>query len=178
MNHAVTHKSFNENQNLRKNGLYFHPHELRPNKTIQMDIYLILFVLTTLWVGPFWFAMLIQPAAEKTARLLEGPWFFLGPIAIWMVVMGLNPQGLIDFIHSGSHPDGFFAGLAAGMGTKAGITAMWAHMVAGDIAATRWIWKDSLKRKSRPWASGIAIFFGVMMMPVGILLHLLLRGKR
>ena len=107
-----------------------------------------------------------------------GPWHFIGPIAIWFLVMGLNPQGLADFMNSGSHPDGFLAGLAEGMGTKAGITALWAHVVAGDIAVTRWIWQDSLKRAARPWATRIAVFFGVMMMPLGLALHLLLRSGK
>ena len=107
-----------------------------------------------------------------------GPWHFIGPIAIWFLVMGLNPQGLADFMNSGSHPDGFLAGLAEGMGTKAGITALWAHVVAGDIAVTRWIWQDSLKRAARPWSTRIAVFFGVMMMPLGLALHLLLRSGK
>jgi len=148
------------------------------SKQLNMDLYVILFVLSTLWVGPFWFAMLLQPETVKTKQLLDGPWFFIGPIAIWFLVMGLNPQGLADFMNSGSHPDGFLAGLAEGMGTKAGITALWAHVVAGDIAVTRWIWQDSLKRQGRPWATRIAVFFGVMMMPLGLALHLLLRSGK
>ena len=138
-----------------------------------MDIYTISFVLSTLWVGPFWFAMLLNPEKAKTRRLLNGPWFFLGPIIIWFLAMVMNPQGLVDFLNSGSHPDGFFAGLASGLSSPAGVTAMWAHMVAGDICVTRWIWKDSLRQNTNKTVSRLAIFFGVMLMPLGLAIHLL-----
>ena len=39
-------------------------------------------------------------------------------------------------------------GIGQGLSTNAGVTAMWAHMVAGDIFATRWIWQNSVKSKS------------------------------
>ena len=142
-----------------------------------MDIYTILFFLTTFWVGPFWFAMLLQPHAIKTAQMMDKQWFFFGPIIIWFAVMILNPSGLVDFANSASHPEGFMAGLAAGMASKAGVTAMWAHMVAGDIFATRWIWQDSLKRQNNIWLTRSSVFFGVMLMPIGILIHLIFRNK-
>lgn len=138
-----------------------------------MDIYTVFFILSTFWVGPFWFAMLLNPQKEKTKKLLSGPLFFLGPIVIWILVMAMNPQGLVDFANSGSHPDGFFAGLAVGMSSPAGITAMWAHMVAGDICVTRWIWKEGLRQDTNKTVSRLAIFFGVMLMPLGLAIHLL-----
>jgi len=122
--------------------------------------------------------MLLNPGKDKTKKLLDGPLFFLGPIVIWMIVMAMNPKGLIDFANSGSHADGFLAGLASGMSSKAGVTAMWAHMVAGDICVTRWMWKDSLKRKINPWLYRIAIFFGVMLMPLGLVIYLFFRGNK
>ena len=142
-----------------------------------MDIYTLLFFLTTFWVGPFWFAMLLQPHAVKTVQMMDKQWFFFGPIIIWFAVMILNPSGLADFANSGSHPDGFMAGMAAGMASKAGVTAMWAHMVAGDIFATRWIWQDSVKRQNNIWVTRSSVFFGVMLMPIGILIHLIFRNK-
>ena len=138
-----------------------------------MDIYTVSFILYTLWVGPFWFAMLLNPEKAKTRRLLSGPWFFLGPIVIWFLAMVMNPQGLVDFLNSGSHPDGFFAGLASGLSSPAGVTAMWAHMVAGDICVTRWIWKDSLRQNTNKTVSRLSIFFGVMLMPLGLAIHLI-----
>ena len=143
-----------------------------------MDIYDISFILSTFWVGPFWFAMLINPNKEKTKTLMNKPWFFLGPLAIWYILMIINPQGLIDFATSTSNPNGFLEGLAAGLATKAGVSATWAHMVAGDIFVTRWIWKDSIEKNTNTWISRISIFFGVMLMPVGLALHMGLRNVK
>tara|TARA_B100000927_G_scaffold53777_1_gene40728 strand:- start:2893 stop:3330 length:438 start_codon:yes stop_codon:yes gene_type:complete len=143
-----------------------------------MDIYDISFILSTFWVGPFWFAMLINPNKEKTKTLMNKPWFFLGPLAIWYILMIINPQGLIDFATSTSNPNGFLEGLAAGLATKAGVSATWAHMVAGDIFVTRWIWKDSIEKNTNTWISRISIFFGVMLMPIGLALHMGLRNVK
>lgn len=133
-----------------------------------MDIYDISFIFSTFWVGPFWIAMLINPDKEKTKNLLSGPWFFIGPIVLWFLIMCYNPQGLIDLFSGSSESTGFIEGLAASIGTKAGITATWAHMVAGDIFVTRWIWKKCLETNSPLWIARLSIFFGVMLMPVGL----------
>ena len=141
-----------------------------------MDIYDISFIISTFWVGPFWFAMLLNPNKEKTKQLMSKPWFFLGPLVFWFILMSINPQGLIDFANSSSNPNGFIEGLAASLATKAGVSATWAHMVAGDIFVTRWIWKDSIERNTNTWICRISIFFGVMLMPIGLALHIGLRN--
>ena len=143
-----------------------------------MDIYDISFILSTFWVGPFWIAMLINPEKEKTKKLLQGPWFFLGPIIIWLGLMIYNPQGLIDFANSSSNPNGFIEGLASGLATKAGISATWAHMVAGDIFVTRWMWNRSIQLNANVWVTRLSVFFGVMLMPIGLIIHaIFVRGS-
>jgi hypothetical protein len=117
--------------------------------------------------------MLINPETDKTKKLLKGPWFFLGPIVFWFILMIYNPPGLIDLASGSSNSDGFLEGLAIGMGTKAGVSAIWAHMVAGDIIATRWIWKKSIEIKANKWVTRLSVFFGVMLMPVGIAIFIL-----
>ena len=142
-----------------------------------MDLYTISFIISTLWIGPFWLAMLIKPYDPKTKELLRKPLFFLGPILIWFIVMIMNPIGLIEFLNSPSNPDGFFVGIAEGLSTNAGITAMWAHMVAGDIFATRWIWTNGIKNNDNIWLLRLSVFFGVMLMPLGIAIHLIFSKK-
>ena len=61
-----------------------------------MDLYDLSFFLSTMWIGPFWIAMLLYPNHEKTHQLMEGPWFFLGPILIWYLVSFSDISGLID----------------------------------------------------------------------------------
>ena len=48
-----------------------------------MDVYDYAFFLSTMWIGPFWFGMLVFPDHELTKKAMQGPLFFLGPILIW-----------------------------------------------------------------------------------------------
>ena len=139
-----------------------------------MDLYDISFFLSTMWVGPFWLAMLVYPDDEKTKQILKGPWFFLGPILIWWAVTLSAPGGLIDLAEGFSDPLNILDSLVVILGTPAGASAAWAHMVAGDIFITRWMWKRCLERGTERWISGVSVFFGVMLMPVGLALHLAL----
>lgn len=143
-----------------------------------MNIYEIILILSTFWVGPFWFAMLLQPKSDKTKKLLAKPLFFFGPIVLWFIVMIISPDGLSKFGESFSHDQGFLIGLIDSLSSEAGITATWAHMVAGDIFATRWIWKKSLEHNIHPILRSFAIFFGVMLMPIGILILILSTLKK
>ena len=142
-----------------------------------MDIYTISFLISTLWIGPFWIAMLVNPNKNKTKELMSKPLFFMGPIIIWFLLMLINPQGLIDFFHMGSRPEGFINGMLKGLATKIGATATWAHMVAGHIFATRWVWADGIKRNNKLSLLRISIFFSVILMPLGLVLHLIFRKK-
>ena len=38
----------------------------------------------------------------------------------------------------------------------------------GDIFVTRWIWKRSIEIKANKWVTRISVFFGVMLMPLGL----------
>ena len=139
-----------------------------------MDAYDYSFFLSTMWVGPFWFAMLVFPDHELTKKIMHGPLFFLGPVLIWWAATIAAPQGLVDLSKDFLNPTGILDGLATIMGTKAGASAAWAHMVAGDIFVTRWMWKRCEEQDSPRWISATCVFFGVMLMPVGIALHMLL----
>ena len=121
--------------------------------------------------------MLVNPNKNKTKELMSKPLFFMGPIITWFLLMLLNPQGLIDFFNMGSHPEGFIIGMSKGLATKIGATATWAHMVAGDIFATRWVWADGIRRNNNLSLLRVSIFFCVILMPLGIVLHLIFRNN-
>ena len=128
------------------------------------------FISSTLYIGPFWFTMLLNPNSKKTKKLLNNSLFFLGPILIWLIVMLINPSGLIDFAESFNNEDGFLAGLASALSTKAGVTATWAHMVAGDIFATRWIWQKCIKNNVHPIIRFLSILCRKLFNPILFLL--------
>ena len=118
--------------------------------------------------------MLVYPDHEKTHSVMGGYWFFLGLIVIWWALMASDPQALVDFAMDSLDPRNVLDGLADLLGTRAGASAAWAHFVAGDIVVTRWMWKRCLDRGVERWKSAVSVFFGVMLMPVGVALHLVL----
>jgi hypothetical protein len=69
-----------------------------------MDVYDYAFFLSTMWIGPFWFGMLVFPDHELTKKAMQGPLFFLGPILIWWAVTIAEPQGLIDLAKDATDP--------------------------------------------------------------------------
>ena len=139
-----------------------------------MDVYDLSFFLSTVGVGPFWIAMLLYPNHEMTHKLMQGPWFFFGPIAIWYILSLSDISGLVNLISDTLDPSNALQGLADLLGTKPGASAAWAHMVAGDIFVTHWMWKRCMEHNSERWITATTVFFGVMLMPVGIALHIAL----
>ena len=142
-----------------------------------MDLYTLSFFLSTMWVGPFWFGMLVYPEHDLTQKAMEGPWFFLGPILMWWLITLAEPQALIDLAKDSSDPTTILDGLASLLGTPAGAAAAWAHFVAGDIVVTRWMWKRCNEMNSSRWVAASSVFFGVMLMPIGLLLHMALNRE-
>ena len=90
-----------------------------------MDVYDLSFFLSTMWVGPFWFAMLFYPEHAMTRKVMDRPLFFIGPIVIWWALMISDPQVLVDFGKDSTKPDRILGGLAELLGTRAGAAAAW-----------------------------------------------------
>ncbi len=142
-----------------------------------MDLYDFSFFFSTMWIGPFWIAMLLYPSHEKTQQLMKGPWFFLGPILVWYLVSLSDISGLINLFIDMSNPNSILQNLADLLGTKAGASAAWSHMVAGDIFVTRWIWKRGIEYECEKWKLSLSVFFGVMLMPIGLVLSVIFVRK-
>ena len=60
------------------------------------------------------------------------------------------------------------------LGTEEGTVLAWTHMVAGDIIATRWMWKKAIQNQIPMMQTRAIVAMGVMLMPVGLLLHVIL----
>ena len=134
-----------------------------------------LFTFSTIWVGPFWMLMLAEPFSDRTKKWLEGNLVFIGPLGVWLLATILNPNGLLDLFTG--NPAEFFDTMVALLGTETGTVLAWAHFVAGDIMATRWMWRKAVENEIGVNRLRVIVFFGVMLMPVGLLLHVLLNRK-
>ena len=133
---------------------------------------LVAFFTATMWVGPFWLLMLLQPYEERTKQWMEGPWFALGPLVAYLIILAMNLGALSDMIGDGTL-SGVVSGLADVLGTDDGAVLAWTHFVIGDIIVTRWIWKRSVEMEMNKTVAQVAILFGVMLMPVGLAIHLI-----
>ena len=138
-------------------------------------INLAMFMLATIWIGPFWMLMLAQPESERTSTWMDGPWFVLGPLISYLLTVVLNPSGLIDLFSA--NPIEIADTLVILLGTEEGTVLAWTHMIAGDIIVTRWMWKKALENRLPILQTRLIVMMGVMLMPVGLLLHLLLNRK-
>lgn len=131
---------------------------------------LVAFLTATVWIGPFWMLMLVQPFEERTKRWMEGPWFVLGPLVAYLIVLAMNLDALSDMMGDGTL-SGVVSGLAEVLGTDDGAVLAWTHFVIGDIIVTRWIWKRSVEMEMNKTVAQVAVLFGVMLMPVGLAIH-------
>jgi len=138
-------------------------------------INIILFLIPTVWIGPFWLLMLLEPKSERTKDWVHGNSIFIGPLAVWILTTLLNPTGIIDLI--AGNPLDFFDTMVELLGTESGTVLAWAHFVAGDIMATRWMWRKALENKISLSKTRTIVFFGVVLMPVGLLLHVILNSQ-
>ena len=138
-------------------------------------IYAVLFLIPTIWVGPFWLLMMIEPESERTEKWVEGNLLFLGPLVTYFATIIVDPSGMIE-LFSGN-PVEMMDTMVELLGTESGTVLAWTHFVAGDIIATRWMWRKAVENNIGLNQTRAIVFFGVMLMPVGLLLHIALNRE-
>jgi Domain of unknown function (DUF4281) len=67
-------------------------------------------------------------------------------------------------------------GVAALLGTPLGAAAGWAHFIAFDLFVGRFIHLDSRERGIHPLVSAPVLVLTILLAPLGLLAHLLLRA--
>ena len=138
-------------------------------------IYTALFLIPTIWVGPFWLMMMVEPRSERTTNWVEGNLIFLGPLVAYFVTIIVEPNGMIELFTG--NPTEIMDTMVELLGTDSGTVLAWAHFVAGDIIATRWMWRKAIENEIGLNQTRMIVFFGVMLMPVGLLLHMALNRE-
>ena len=63
------------------------------------------------------------------------------------------------------------------LGSESGTVLAWSHFVAGDIMATRWMWRKAIENEIGVSKTRLIVFFGVMLMPIGLLMHVILNPQ-
>ena len=122
---------------------------------------------------PWWLMMMAAPGWIWTRRLMAKPWG-VGILA-GLYVLLLLPR-LPAVLPALAPPT--LASVQAMLGTPAGATLAWAHMLALDLWAGQWIYADArLRRWSHPALAAVlaaTFLFG----PLGLLAYLLLRRRQ
>lgn len=131
-------------------------------------LYTILFFFISSWIGPFWVLMLAKPFDEITNKWCNGFLIVLGPVFAYFLVLIMNPNILLEIFNP--DPTLILEALATALGTPAGAVLTWAHIVAGDILVTRWLWKKGVDAELDLNKIRVMVLFGVMLMPVAIIL--------
>lgn len=129
-----------------------------------------IFILINLLVLPFWFLMILLPRWRWTQRIIGSP-LMVVPIAVLYV--GLILSNLGPFLSGLFDPS--LGGISRLLGTPAGATAAWAHLLAFDLFVGRWIYLDSREREIPAWLMAILLFLALMFGPLGLLLYLTVR---
>ena len=140
--------------------------------TSMEPVYAALFLIPTIWVGPFWLLMMVEPLSERTSDWVEGNLIFLGPLIAYFVTILVDPDGMVELFTG--NPAEIMDTMVELLGTESGTVLAWAHFVAGDIIATRWMWRKAVENEIGLNQTRVIVFFGVMLMPVGLLLHMAL----
>ena len=131
-------------------------------------LYTILFFFKSSWIGPIWVLMLAKPFDEITNKWCNGFLIVLGPVFAYFLVLIMNPNILLEIFNP--DPTLILEALATALGTPAGAVLTWAHIVAGDILVTRWLWKKGVDAELDLNKIRVMVLFGVMLMPVAIIL--------
>lgn len=142
------------------------------------------FLLSNGLVLPFWLLMILFPHARWTRRIMATPWPVALPAALYAlwglaVIRAAQPGG--DGERAGQRPDLMAmlqpsaAGIAGGFGQPPFATLAWAHLVAFDLFAGRWVYLDSQERNIPAWQVAPALVGTLLTGPVGFLLYMAIR---
>lgn len=129
-----------------------------------------LFSLSSLFVMPFWFLMVVLPFWKWTQRIIQSPWIILGPALIYAIVL----LPIFTTVWSGvSNPT--LPGVIELISNENGATLSWVHFLAFDLFVARWIYLDSRERNIFALIISPILVSVLMVGPVGFLIYMVVR---
>jgi Domain of unknown function (DUF4281) len=144
-----------------------------------MPNYSASFVLTNLYVLPFWALMIFAPHWTWTRRIC-GSLLIIVPLAAAYSVLLIVT--VVQIVSGGMMSDlTTSAGLLRVLSETEGTAVGWTHYLAFDLFVGRWAYLDSRERGILAWWVSPTLFFVLMVGPLGLLLYLGVRwlhGRR
>jgi hypothetical protein len=130
-----------------------------------------LFAASSLLVLPFWLLMIVAPRWRWTERLMRSPQVVAGAVALYAALVIPDLLALLPAL---ARPD--LPSISALLGTPRGATIAWAHFLALDLFAARWIYLDARDRGLSAWALCPLLLLTLMFGPLGLGAYLLLQA--
>ena len=128
----------------------------------------LLFGLLTVSTVPWWLSMLLFPESRATIRMVASPWPFVA-------LGGVYAALLLAAVIAGGPPASLDAAdLSAALATPAGFLTAWAHMLALDLFAGVWIFRDARFYGRLPRLELLATWWAG---PLGVALYLWRRRR-
>lgn len=129
-----------------------------------------LFALAFPLAVPFWALLILAPTWSVTRRVIASP---LIAVPVLLVYVGALVPQLAPYWAQMTGPE--LPGLAALLGTPAGTTIIWAHLIGYDLLVARWMYLDARERGVHPLIMSPVLALTVLLSPLGFLAYLLLR---
>jgi hypothetical protein len=131
-----------------------------------------LFSVTFLVAAPFWALMILLPHWSWTRRIIASPWIVLPPVLIYLALVAASFGEVLPAV---AQPT--LGGIRELLGTADGAAAAWAHMIAFDLFVGRWAYLDGRERKMPALVAAPVLLLTILLGPLGLLAHLLIRPK-
>ena len=131
------------------------------------------FNFENLAVFPFWVAMIGFPKSETTKAVVLSPLTSVacGVIYGYLAYQSFLDPDILEAFSSGAKQD--LASLTKGFSHEATVAVGWAHFIAMDLLAGRYIYLDGYKNEFTTRHSlALTLFFG----PLGVVSHVITRG--
>lgn len=122
-------------------------------------------------VLPFWLMMIFAPKWQVTKRVISSIW----PFAIVPVIYVFS-IALVAGDFQSVPLDFSLAGVTALAGSEQATLVLWAHILALDLFAARWVYHDSQARGMVQWVGSLFVFAIMMAGPAGLLFYMIARA--
>ncbi len=131
----------------------------------------LLYNILNLVVLPFWLLMIFAPRWTVTGNLMRSSW----PVAIVPVMyVGLIAVEAMDI--GSISLDFSLAGITEILSSQEAVLILWAHILALDLFAGRWIFLDGPENGLQSRLVSLFVFFTMMAGPAGLLFYLVTRS--
>jgi hypothetical protein len=133
------------------------------------------FQYLNLFPMPLWLAMMFAPRAAITQKASRSSAIF--GLAAFNYVASLGLTLVASRKAGNAQPPDFTSleGIRRGLSTQEGTLAAWSHMLALDLFAGAWIFRESLRLSAPAWVRIPSLAFTLLAGPFGLLLFLVWR---